>query len=76
MTDETVMAAARTLRADRVHGAMELALRAVESAVGLLIADPTRDVRQVALAIATARPSMAGIVNAVAQTLTLLVTDD
>ncbi len=76
MPDETVKAAARALRADRVHGAMELALRAVESAAGLLIADPTRDVRQVARVLATARPSMAAIGNAVALTLAPLVADN
>lgn len=70
------MAAARALRADRVHGAMELALRAVESAAGLLIADPTRDVRQVARALVIARPSMAAIGNAVALTLAPLVADN
>ncbi len=69
VTDEGVFAAARMLRADRVHGAMELALQAVEAAVNLLVAHPERDPRQVARAFATARPSMAAIGNAVALTL-------
>ncbi|MHB8646004.1 MAG: translation initiation factor eIF-2B [Thermomicrobiales bacterium] len=73
MADEAVIAAARALRADRVHGAMELALRAVESAVDLLAAKPERDVRQVARALMAARPSMAAIGNAVALTLAPIV---
>lgn len=76
MSNEAVIAAARALRADRVHGAMELALQAVTSAVDLLTADPKRDVCQVARAFITARPSMAAIGNAVALTLAPLVTDD
>lgn len=70
-----VLAAARALRADRVHGAMELALRAIESAADLLAAHPERDVRAVARALATARPSMAAIGNAVVLTLVPLATD-
>lgn len=69
MRDEAVIAAARALRADRVHGAMELAMQAVASAVNLLVSQPERDVRQVARALCTARPSMAAIGNAVALTL-------
>lgn len=59
MADEAIWAAARALRADRVHGAMELALQAVE-AVDLLSAYPARDVRPVARALATARPRHGG----------------
>ena len=75
MIDETVIAAARALRADRVHGAMELALQAVASALDLLIAHPERDVCQVARALITARPSMAAIGNAVALTLAPFTAD-
>lgn len=70
-----VLAAARALRADRVHGAMELALRAIESAADLLSAHPERDVQAVARALATARPSMAAIGNAVVLTLAPVVAD-
>lgn len=48
MPDEMVIATARALRRDRVHGAKELALWAVESAADLLAAHPERDGRQVA----------------------------
>jgi ribose 1,5-bisphosphate isomerase len=57
------------LRNDRVHGAMELAVRALDAAADLLIRDSTLDVRTVARALATARPSMAAIANAVTLTL-------
>ncbi len=66
MSNDSVRDAARALRADRVQGAMELALRAVEFAVDLLAAHPERDVRQVARDLVMARPSMAAIGNAVA----------
>jgi len=54
---------------------MELALQAVASAVDLLVAHPERDVRQVAHALITARPSMAAIGNAVALTLAPIADD-
>jgi translation initiation factor 2B subunit (eIF-2B alpha/beta/delta family) len=73
VTDKAVLAAARSIRTDRVHGAMELALAAVESAVALLAAYPERDLRHVAQALMTARPSMAAIGNAVAVTLAPVV---
>ena len=76
MRDEAVIAAVRALRADRVHGAMELAMQAVASAVNLLATQPQRDVREVARALCTARPSMAAIGNAVALTLAPIVNHD
>jgi translation initiation factor 2B subunit (eIF-2B alpha/beta/delta family) len=68
-SNERLRAAAYALRNDRVHGAMELALRAVDLAVELLTSEPSLDVHGVAHALATARPSMAAIVNAIARTL-------
>lgn len=75
MNDETLTQAAHSLRADRVHGAMELAFRAVDLAVEMLTAYPTADIRSVARALATARPSMAAIPNAVAISLAPFATD-
>ena len=66
MSDDIVRDTARALRADRVYGATELALRAVEFAEDLLAAHPERDVQQVARELVMARPSMAAIGNAVA----------
>ena len=76
MTDDAVIAAARALRTDRVHGAMELALQAATLAVDLLGVHPARDVRQVARALVMARPSMAAIGNAVARTLAPFAADN
>ncbi|MDQ2785383.1 MAG: hypothetical protein M3Y58_10325, partial [Chloroflexota bacterium] len=75
MIDDAVIAAAHALRADRVRGAMELAEQAVVAAVDVLAANDERDVRVVARALATARPSMAAIGNAVALTLAAAVDD-
>jgi len=65
MTDD-VAHATYTLRMDRERGAMELAMEAVKFAAALIEAAPDRDVRQVIRALATGRPSMAAIANAVA----------
>jgi translation initiation factor 2B subunit (eIF-2B alpha/beta/delta family) len=72
--DTALIQAGHTLRRDRVHGAMELAVRAVESAVALVNDEPARDIAAVARALATARPSMAAIANAVALTLAPVAT--
>ncbi len=66
MKDAKLVHAARTLRTDRIHGAMELAARAIDLATELVSGDPAADIHHVALALATARPSMAAIANAVA----------
>src|SRR4051812_34461324 len=57
-SDERVRVAANALRYNRVHGAMELALQAVDMAVELLTSDVGLDVRVVAQRLAAARPSM------------------
>lgn len=69
MTDDALSQAGHALRADRVHGAMELARRAVDDAARIGTNDPDRDLRTIARVLATARPSMAAIPNAVAVTL-------
>ncbi len=66
---DDLLHAAQAIRNDRVHGAMELAVRAVDCTVGLLAMPPRGDIRSVVRALATARPSMAAIANAVALTL-------
>lgn len=59
--------AVQMIRSDRVHGAMEFAVRAVDAAVELYTTvSPRGDSRTVARTLATARPSMAAIANAVA----------
>lgn len=66
LTDSALAAAARMLRTDRERGAMQLAARAVAMLPRLLTDDPTRDIRATVRALATARPSMVAIANAVA----------
>jgi translation initiation factor 2B subunit (eIF-2B alpha/beta/delta family) len=61
---------------DRVHGAMELAVRAVEAAVALLERYDDLHVPEIGRALATARPSMAAIANAVALTLAPFVASE
>ncbi len=64
--DAALLAAAHALRADRVHGAMQLAMQAVRSAAELLDAASERDVSTVVRVLARARPSMVAIPNALA----------
>ena len=66
MAADDVARATRTLRMDRERGAMELAMQAVTFAAELIGANPDQDIRAVIRALATARPSMAAIANAVA----------
>jgi len=76
MGNDALNQAAHALRMDRVHGAMELALRAVEYAAAFATEHPERDLRtiaRVARVLAAARPSMAAITNAVALTLAPVV---
>lgn len=72
---DALLRAAQAIRNDRVHGAMELAVAAVDAAVTLLPVSPRGDIRTAARALATARPSMAAIANAVALTLAPAITD-
>lgn len=69
MVDDVLMQAGRALREDRVHGAMELAMRASEFAVALATERPDLAIGVFARALGTARPSMAAIANAVALTV-------
>jgi ribose 1,5-bisphosphate isomerase len=71
--DDALNQAAHALRMDRVHGAMELALKAVEYAALFAGEQPERDLRIVARILAAARPSMAAIANAVALTLGAII---
>lgn len=73
MNADALSQAASALRMDRVHGAMELALRAVEYAAAFATEWPERDLHVVAQALAAARPSMAAIANAVALSLATVV---
>jgi ribose 1,5-bisphosphate isomerase len=72
--DDMLVQAGRALRADRVHGAMELATQASESAVALAIGQPDCSIADIARVLCTARPSMAAIANAVALTLAPVAT--
>jgi ribose 1,5-bisphosphate isomerase len=73
VSDNTLIQAGHALRADRVHGAMELAARASESAVALALEQPGYSIADIARVLCTARPSMAAIANAVALTLAPVV---
>ncbi len=74
--DDDLLRAAYLLRSNRVHGAMELALQAVDAAVTLMEANAQRDIRHIAQTLATARPSMVVIANAVAAALTPIATGE
>jgi len=71
---DALIQAGLALRADRVHGAMELAVHAVEFAITFAVNEPSRDIAEIARVLATARPSMAAIANAVALTLAPVAT--